>query len=70
VAVVPRRVVWESYAVVAFDSRPAVVIGTTRDELLLYAPDEAGRPRIRVRRDDPKARFIGETRALFDRARS
>ena len=64
--VAPRRAVWESFAVASFDNHTALVIGTTRDELLLYAPNEPGRPRFRVRKDAPGVRLTGETRALFD----
>jgi protein kinase-like protein len=69
VVVAPRRVIWDSFAVVTFDNHTALVIGTTQDELLLYAPDEPGRPRFRVRRDAPGLRLTGETRALFARSR-
>jgi len=66
VAVAPRRAVWDSFAVASFDKHNALVIGTTRDELLLYAPNEPGRPRFRVRKDAEGVRLTGETRALFD----
>lgn len=69
-AVVPRRAVWDSFAVASFDSHTASVIGTTRDELLLYAPNEPGRPRFRVRKDAPGLKLTGETRALFAGERS
>jgi serine/threonine-protein kinase len=69
VAVAPRRAIWDSFAVATFDSHTALVIGTTRDELLLYAPNEPGRPRFRVRKDAPGLRLTGETKALFDRGR-
>jgi serine/threonine-protein kinase len=69
-AVAPRRAVWDSFAVALFDNHTALVIGTTRDELLLYAPNEPGRPRFRVRKDAPGLKLTGETRALFDRGRS
>ena len=65
VAVAPRRAVWDSFAVASFDNHTALVIGTTRDELLLYAPNEPGRPRFRVRKDAEGVRLTGETRALF-----
>ncbi len=66
VAVAPRRAVWDSFAVASFDNHTALVIGTTGDELLLYAPNEPGRPRFRVRKDAEGVRLTGETRALFD----
>jgi hypothetical protein len=65
VAVAPRRAIWDSFAVATFDNHTALVIGTTRDELLLWAPNEPGRPRFRVRKDAPGLRLTGETRALF-----
>ena len=68
--VITRRAVWENYSVAVYDSRPTLVLGGTAQELLLYASDEAGRPHFRVRRDDPRLRLTGETRALFDRSRS
>ena len=67
VAVAPRRAIWDSFAVATFDNHTALVIGTTREELLLYAPNEPGRPRFRIRKDAPGLRLTGETRALFDR---
>jgi hypothetical protein len=69
ITVSPRRAIWESFALASFDNRPVLVIGTTEEELLLYAPDEANRPRFRVARDAPGLRLTGETRALFDRGR-
>ncbi|HEY1303281.1 MAG TPA: serine/threonine-protein kinase [Vicinamibacterales bacterium] len=66
-AVAPRRAVWDSFAVASFDNHTALVIGTTTDELLLYAPNEPGRPRFRVRKDALGLRLTGETRALFER---
>ena len=68
-AVAPRRICWESFRVASFDNRPALVIGTTADEYLLYAPNEVKRPRFRVRRDAPDLVLTGETQALFDRKR-
>jgi len=68
-AVAPRRICWESFTVASFDNRPALVIGTTADEYLLYAPNEVKRPRFRVRRDAPDLVLTGETQALFDRKR-
>ena len=53
VAVAPRRAIWDSFAVATFDNHTALVIGTTREELLLYAPNEPGRPRFRIRKDAP-----------------
>jgi len=67
--VMPRRILWETYPVVEFENRTALVIGNTGDqpgdELLLYAPDEPGRPRQRVRRDAAGLKHLNETRSLF-----
>jgi len=64
----PRRLVLERFPVVQFDDRPALVIGSAGSELLLYMPNEPGRPRRRVRGDDPRLQRTGETRFLFDPA--
>ena len=64
----PRRLVLERFPVVQFDQRPALVIGSAGSELLLYMPNEPGRPRRRVRGDDPRLQRTGETRFLFDPA--
>jgi serine/threonine-protein kinase len=69
VTVAPRRAVWDSFAVASFDNHATLVIGTTANEWLLYAPDEPDRPRFRVRKDASGIRLTGETRALFDRRR-
>jgi tRNA A-37 threonylcarbamoyl transferase component Bud32 len=68
-AVLPRRIVWESFEVVEFENRQAFVIGTSSEELLLYAPDAAERTHWRVRRDAPTLQRTGVTRKLFDRQR-
>jgi tRNA A-37 threonylcarbamoyl transferase component Bud32 len=65
-AVVPRRLVWERFPVVEFDNRTGLVIGSAGNELLVYTPDEPGRPSRRVRSDAPGLRRTGETRFLFD----
>jgi serine/threonine-protein kinase len=67
-ATLPRRLVWERYPVVEFDNRSAVVIGTAPNELLVFTPDEPGRPRRRVRSDSPDLQRTGEARFLFDPA--
>ena len=64
----PRRLGLERFPVVQFDDRPALVIGNAGSELLLYTPSEPGRPRHRVRGDDPRLQRTGETRFLFDSA--
>jgi len=66
-AALPRRVVWESFDVVVFENRPALVIGTSAEEVLLYAPGTAERSYLRVRADAPALQRTGQTRKLFDR---
>jgi tRNA A-37 threonylcarbamoyl transferase component Bud32 len=68
-AVLPRRITWERYPVVEFDNRSGVVIGNAGDEVLVYTPEEPGRPRRRMRQDAPGFRKTAETRFLFDRER-
>jgi serine/threonine-protein kinase len=68
-AVVPRRIIWERYPVVEFDNRSGLVIGSTGNEVLVYTPEEPGRPRRRVRQDAPGFQRTAETRLLFDRER-
>jgi serine/threonine-protein kinase len=58
----PRRFVWESFPVAVYEDRPAFVIGSTTDELLLYRPEDRERPRVRARRGVTQP---GELRALF-----
>jgi hypothetical protein len=65
-AAAPRRILWERFPVVTFDNRVGFVIGTVGDELLVYAPSEPGRPRVRIRRDATGLRRTGEIRFLFD----
>ena len=62
----PRRLVWERFPVVSFDNRAALVIGSAGDDLLVFFPDEAGRPRRRLPMDAPGLRRTGESRFLFD----
>lgn len=61
-----RRPVWERFAKASFGNQSGVVIANTGTEYLLYAPDEPGRPRMRVRADAPGLQISGETRILFD----
>jgi hypothetical protein len=63
-ATAPRRILWERFPVATFDNRIGFVIGTRRDESLVYAPSDPGRPRIRLRSGDLQR--TGETRFLFD----
>jgi serine/threonine-protein kinase len=66
-AALPRRIVWESFDVVVFENRPALVIGRSGEELLLYTPDPAARSYARVRGDAPALQRTGQARKLFDR---
>lgn len=65
-AALPRPLIREYFEVVLFQNQAAVVIGTSNDELLLYAPDTADRSRRRVRKDDPGLQRTGLTRRLFE----
>jgi hypothetical protein len=65
-AIAPRRIIWERFDVVAFENRPALVIGANEDELLLYSPDPPQAGRWRVLRDSPALRRTGFTRKLFE----
>jgi len=65
-AAAPRRLVLERFPIVEFDGRPGLVIGSAGNELLLYAPNEPGRPRRRVRSDATSLQRTGETSFLFD----
>jgi serine/threonine-protein kinase len=65
--VLPRRIVWERYPVVEFDNRTGFVIGTAGEDLLVYEPDQPGRPRRRIRQDISGFRKTAETGFLFDR---
>jgi hypothetical protein len=69
-AVVPRRIVWERHPVVEFDNRAGFVIGTAGNELLIYAANEPGRPRLTVRDDATGLRRTGDTRFLFGPVRA
>ena len=61
-----RLVVFELFDVVEFQNRPAFVIGSTEDELLLYDHRAAGSPSWSVPRDDPALRGTGTTGRLFE----
>src|SRR5262245_13336854 len=65
-ATAPRAIIWEEYPVVMFEGRAGLVIGTAGDDRLVYAPDEPGRPRTRVRKDANDFHETGEARLLFD----
>jgi hypothetical protein len=69
--VMPRRILWETYPVVEFESQTRSVIGSTGegpdDDLLLFVPNEPGQPRVRVRRNTPGLKFLNANRWLFSR---
>jgi serine/threonine-protein kinase len=65
-ATAPRRVVWEYFEVVTFDNRPAFVIASGSDELLLYYPYGDASKHRRVRRDAPALHRTGAQARLFD----
>lgn len=66
-ATAPRRVVWEYFEVVTFENRPAFVIASSSDELLLYYPYSDAAKHRRVRRDAPTLHRTGTQARLFDR---
>jgi hypothetical protein len=66
-ATAPRRLVWEHFEIVAFENRPAFVIGSSSDELLLYYPYSDAPRHRRVRRDAPALQRTGAQARLFDR---
>jgi hypothetical protein len=65
-AAFPRRLVWDSFDLVVFENRPALVIGRSGEELLLYDPGTAERSHSRVRADAPGLERTGQTRKLFE----
>ena len=66
-ATAPRRIVWDNFELVTFDNRPAFVIGSSGDELLLYYPYSDGAKHRRVRTDAPTLQRTGAQARLFDR---
>jgi hypothetical protein len=61
------RLAWERFEVVAFEKRPAFVIGNNSDELLLYYPYGDAPKHRRVRKDAPTLQRTGAQARLFDR---
>ena len=66
-AALPRRIVWERFPIVEFDNQTGFVIGTAGDELLVYSPDQPGRPRRRIQQDSTGFRRTADNGFLFDR---
>jgi tRNA A-37 threonylcarbamoyl transferase component Bud32 len=64
--VFPRRVIWERFEVVSFENRPAFVIGSSTDELFLYARRENETMRGRVRKNAATLQRTGKTALIFD----
>jgi hypothetical protein len=62
----PWRLAWDNFEVVAFDSRPAFVIGSSSDELLLYYPYSDAPRHRRVHKDAPNLQRTGALARLFD----
>jgi len=60
----PRRFVFERFEVVRLGSQATVVIGSNRDELLLY--DATRRTSTRVPRSAPELQRTGMTRPIFE----
>jgi hypothetical protein len=65
-AIAPRRLIWEKFEVVAFENQPAFVIGSSREELLLYSRQGDERKRSRVRKDAASLQRTGATAHIFD----
>jgi hypothetical protein len=63
-AVAPRRIAMDEFPVVQRDGRPAFVVGTNGEELLLYSPGRADTVHQRVRRDAPGLVMTGASRKL------
>ena len=64
---VTRRLVWERFEVASFDNRPAFVISSSSDELLLYYPYGDTPKHRRVRKDAPALQRTGAQARLFER---
>lgn len=64
--VFPRRIVWERFEVVLFENRPAFVLGSSTDELFLYAPRGNETMRGRVRKNAATLQRTGKTALIFD----
>ena len=60
----PRRFMFERFRVVEYDGRRAVLIGSARDDLLLF--DSERRVTVRVRRDASGLRVTDMTRHIFE----
>jgi hypothetical protein len=65
-AIAPRRLIWDKFEVVAFESQPAFVIGSSNEELLLYSPQGDGQKQWRVRKDAATLRRTGTSAKIFD----
>lgn len=60
----PRRFMFERFRVVEYDGRGTLLIGSARDDLLLF--DSERRVTIRVRRDASGLRVTDRTRFIFE----
>jgi hypothetical protein len=63
--VVVRPFLWDVREVVSFENRPASVIGSSGDELLLYAARAGERRQYRIRTDAPGLQRNLGSRAIF-----
>jgi hypothetical protein len=67
--VMPRRILWEQHPRAQFGNRSGFVIASTgedpNDEVLLYFPDEPGRPSEKKPRVTNDLTFLGGSRSLF-----
>jgi hypothetical protein len=67
--VMPRRILWEQHQRAQFANRSGFVIASSgedpKDEVLLYFPDEPGRPSERKQRVTDGLTYPGGSRSLF-----
>jgi hypothetical protein len=62
----PWRLAWDHFEVVAFEDRPAFVIASNTDELLLYYPYSDAPKHRRVPKNAPTLQRTGAQARLFD----
>jgi hypothetical protein len=65
-AVISRRLAWDRFEEVVYESRPAFVIASKGAELLLYTPSRPDLGTIRVRRDDAALVSTGRSGLLVE----
>ena len=64
-AVIPRRLVWDRFELVEYETQRAFVLGTRGDELLLYVPASRPQPWRRVSAATANIERTGARRELF-----